>query len=213
MIKLLLVDDHPVVLRGLKSFLSTTGDIHVVGEAKDGETAVRLAVECQPDVVLMDVSMPGMNGIMAAKKIKVLVPRVKVLMLTMYDSPEYAKQAVKAKVNGYVLKDSTPDELVEAIKKVNDGGNYFSQRVAEKIQKPVVEPRTGRGRRKTQDLSRREIEVLENIAKGMSSAEISKKLGISLRTVETHRERMMKKLDIHNVAGLTRYAIMNGMAH
>ena len=211
-IKLLLVDDHPIVLDGIKSHLSAQEEFLVVGDAADGQEAVRQARLLQPDIVLMDISMPHMNGLEAVTILRRKVPRAKILVLTMHDNREYISQIVRSGARGYVLKDTSPAELVRAIKMVHDGEVFFSPAVS----RVVLEELVNGGPKKSApsgmgNLSEREREVLELIAEGYSNKEIANRLGVGVRTIETHRERIMRKLDIHSVAGLTKFAIAKGM--
>jgi two-component system nitrate/nitrite response regulator NarL len=211
-IKLLLVDDHPIVLDGIKSHLCAQPDFEVVGDAANGQDALRKAKLTLPDVVLMDISMPHMNGLEAMANLRKQVPNAKVLILTMHDSKEYIAQVVRSGARGYLLKDSSPAELVSAIKAVHGGEVYFSPSVS----KVLIEEMADGNKRSLNapappPLTDREREVLSLIAEGLLNKQIADRLGIGVRTIETHRERIMRKLDIHTVAGLTRYAIARGM--
>jgi two-component system, NarL family, nitrate/nitrite response regulator NarL len=211
-IRLLLVDDHPIVLDGIKSHLCAQPDFEVVGDATNGQDALRKAKLTLPDVVLMDISMPHMNGIEAMINLRKQVPNAKVLILTMHDSKEYIAQVVRSGARGYLLKDSAPAELVGAIKAVHAGEVYFSPSVSKVLIEEMAD-----GNKRSLDapvpppLTDREREVLSLIAEGLLNKQIADRLGIGVRTIETHRERIMRKLDIHTVAGLTKYAIARGM--
>jgi len=211
-IKLLLVDDHPIVLDGIKSHLCAQPDFEVVGDAANGQDALRKAKLTLPDVVLMDISMPHMNGLEAMANLRKQVPNAKVLILTMHDSKEYIAQVVRSGARGYLLKDSAPAELVGAIKAVHAGEVYFSPSVSKVLIEEMAD-----GNKRSLDaplpppLTDREREVLSLIAEGLLNKQIADRLGIGVRTIETHRERIMRKLDIHTVAGLTKYAIARGM--
>lgn len=211
-IKLLLVDDHPIVLDGIKSHLCAQPDFEVVGDAANGQEALRKAKLTLPDVVLMDISMPHMNGLEAMANLRKQVPNAKVLILTMHDSKEYIAQVVRSGARGYLLKDSSPAELVGAIKAVHGGEVYFSPSVSKVLIEEMAD-----GNKRSLDapapppLTDREREVLSLIAEGLLNKQIADRLGIGVRTIETHRERIMRKLDIHTVAGLTKYAIARGM--
>lgn len=211
-IKLLLVDDHPIVLDGIKSHLCAQPDFEVVGDAANGQDALRKAKLTLPDVVLMDISMPHMNGLEAMANLRKQVPNAKVLILTMHDSKEYIAQVVRSGARGYLLKDSAPAELVGAIKAVHAGEVYFSPSVSRVLIEEMAD-----GNKRSSDnpspppLTDREREVLSLIAEGLLNKQIADRLGIGVRTIETHRERIMRKLDIHTVAGLTKYAIARGM--
>lgn len=210
-IKLLLVDDHPLVREGIRSCLIQQNNLEIVGEAADGEEALREAKLRSPDIVLLDISMPGMNGLEAVRLMKKVAPKCKILILTMHDSKEYVNRMVAAGVQGYVLKDSSPSELTAAIEAVHRGDTYFSKKISEVVLRDYVKNVRAKTRRGSAQLSQRESEVLALIAEGLSNKEIAKKLFVSVRTVETHRERIIRKLDIHTVAGLTRFAITNGI--
>jgi two-component system nitrate/nitrite response regulator NarL len=211
-IKLLLVDDHPIVLDGIKSHLSAQEEFLVVGDAANGDEAIRQARLLHPDIVLMDISMPYMNGLEAVTILRRKVPKAKILVLTMHDNREYISQIVRSGARGYVLKDTSPAELVRAIKMVHNGEVFFSPAVS----RVVLEELIAGGQKKSGptgvgNLSEREREVLELIAEGYSNKEIANRLGVGVRTIETHRERIMRKLNIHSVAGLTKFAIAKGM--
>ena len=207
---MLLVDDHPLVLEGIKSHLSAQADLEVVGIAVTGQEAIAKARQLQPDVILMDISMPQMNGMEALHILRRRVPKAKVLVLTMHDNREYIRQMVRLGARGYVLKDTSPAELVRAIKLVHSGEVFFSPSASRVLLDEVTHPEKGQGHgRPGSSLSDREREVLVLIAEGHSNKAIASRLGIGVRTIETHRERIMRKLGIHSVAGLTKYAIAN----
>jgi two-component system, NarL family, nitrate/nitrite response regulator NarL len=211
-IRLLLVDDHPIVLDGIKSHLCAQPEFEVVGDAANGQEALRKAKLALPDVILMDISMPHMNGLEAIGHLRKQVPNAKILILTMHESKEYIAQVVRSGARGYLLKDSAPAELVAAIKAVHSGEVYFSPSVS----KVLVQEMTDASRNPLNGppqptLTEREREVLSHISEGLLNKQIADRLGIGVRTIETHRERIMRKLDIHTVAGLTKYAISRGM--
>ena len=208
-IKVLLVDDHPVVRKGLQSCLANRENLKVVGEAADGLEAIQKVKELDPDVVLMDINMPGMDGLAVTETLRKNSPRTRVLVLSVHDTRDYVMRIVKAGARGYVLKDAPPDELVLAIETVHAGEAYFSASVARlALNQYVAESDSNSPLAR---LSEREREVLIEIAEGRSNKEIASNLSIGVRTVETHRERIMRKLEIHSVAGLTKFAIANGM--
>lgn len=211
-IRLLLVDDHPIVLDGIKSHLCAQPEFEVVGDASNGQDALRKAKLTLPDVILMDISMPHMNGLEAIGHLRKQVPNAKVLILTMHESKEYIAQVVRSGARGYLLKDSAPAELVGAIKAVHNGEVYFSPSVSKVLVQEISDGthRAANGMDQ-QPLTDREREVLSLIAEGLLNKQIADRLGIGVRTIETHRERIMRKLDIHTVAGLTKYAIARGM--
>jgi two-component system nitrate/nitrite response regulator NarL len=211
-IKILLVDDHPIVLEGIKSHLSNQPDLRVVGEAANGQEALRQARQCAPDVILMDISMPHMNGLEAIARMRKVVPAAKVLVLTMHDNKEYISQSIRFGARGYLRKDTSPTEMVHAIKTVH-AGEVFLNPLASRVMADVFQrgDKAGVVPPAAPVLSEREREVLVLIAEGLSNKEVADRLGIGVRTAETHRERLMRKLDIHTVAGLTRFAIASGM--
>ena len=210
-IRLLLVDDHPLVREGIRSCLHPHKQLEIVGEAADGREALIKAKELNPDIVLMDINLPRTNGLEATHLLRQEAPQTKVLILTVHNNKEYVLQIVQAGARGYVLKDTSPEELVQAIEQVNRGEAFFSPDVAHFVLNDYV---TSSGRRKSgeEELSDREREVLALIAEGYSNKSIASNLGLSVRTVETHRARIMRKLNIHSTAGLTKFAISQGMA-
>ncbi len=208
-IKLLLVDDHPVVRKGLHSCLANRENLKIVGEAGDGAESIRIAKELEPDIVLMDINMPGMDGLTVTETLRKETPKIKVLVLSMHSSRDYVLRIIKAGARGYVLKDAPTDELVKAIEAVNAGDAFFSPSVARIALNQYVAESDDRD--PMAKLSDREKEVLVQISNGKSNKEIASMLGIGVRTIETHRERIMRKLDIHSVAGLTKFAISHGL--
>jgi two-component system nitrate/nitrite response regulator NarL len=209
-IRLLLVDDHPIVLDGIKSHLCAQPEFEIVGEASNGLDALQKARLLLPDVVVMDITMPNMNGLEATTVLRKQAPLAKILILTMHNSKEYIAQMIRAGARGYLLKDGSPAELVRAIKSVHAGEVFFAPSVSRVIVDQLVDG-GGRVVEPVQSLTDREREVLSLIAEGLLNKQIADKLGIGVRTIETHRERIMRKLDIHTVAGLTKYAIAQGM--
>jgi two-component system, NarL family, nitrate/nitrite response regulator NarL len=210
-IRLLLVDDHPVVRMGVRSIFANHARVEIVGEAVDGRQAVAMARELRPDVVFMDTYMPRMTGLVAARFLGKHAPRVKVLMYSAHNEREYVLQIIRSGARGYVLKNAAPEELADAIQRVNEGQTWYNSDVARlALDEYSRHVREGRPRA-VSDLSDREAEVLRKIAEGRSSRETAAELGISVRTVETHREHIMHKLDIHNIAGLVKFAMANGV--
>ncbi|PZU19983.1 MAG: DNA-binding response regulator [Shinella sp.] len=202
-IKVLLIDNHPLVLDGLKAILETYDHIDVVGTAANALSGLSVAVEKRPAVVLMDINMPQINGIEALELFKEKLPSTRMLMLSMHDSREYISTSVMHGASGYILKDVATDEIVAAIEAVASGGTYFSSGVYDVLME--------RNRDMAQALTSREQSVLLMIAGGKSNRDTALTLEISERTVETHRKNIKRKLGIATTAGLTRYAIENGL--
>jgi DNA-binding NarL/FixJ family response regulator len=208
-IKILVADDHPVVRKGLQSCLARQERLKIVGEASDGDEALKKTRELSPDVVLMDISMPGMNGLAVTEVLRKDHPDVKVLVLSVHNNRDYIFRIIQAGAHGFISKEAPPDELLRAIESVYSGEPFFSPEIAKAALNQLV---TSGGKKDPfAQLTSREREVLVLIAEGQSNKEIATKLGIGVRTIETHRERIMRRLDIHSVAGLTKFAIANGM--
>jgi len=207
-IRALIVDDHAVFRQGISRLLTEGKDIEVVGEASQGREAVQKAKDLKPDIVVLDVSMPGMNGIEATKKVRRLSPQTKVLALSMYDEEEYIFSILKAGASGYILKDSAVNDLVSAIHSVHKGEAYLSPSVSKKTIRALVKSLKPRG---PSELSHREREILQLIGEGYTSKEIGQEIGISPKTVDVHRLRIMKKLNARNLTQLVKYAIKTGL--
>lgn len=201
-IRVLLVDDHMLVLDGLQARLELEGNIDIIATASNGLEALERAKETLPDLVLMDVSMPVLNGLEATKRFKAEQPDVKILMLSMHNDKEYILSLIQSGANGYVLKDVSSEELVQAINTVCQGGTYFSSGASDSLFSP-----TPPSPKESEDLTKRETAVLKALAAGLSNKEIAQVLDISVRTVETHRQNVKNKLDIHTSAGLIKYAL------
>lgn len=211
-IKVLVVDDHTVVREGIRHILERTPGFSVVAEAATGADALRSAIATQPDVAVLDVSMPGMSGLKVAAELRRTVPEARVLILSMYDNPEYVLEAVRAGAHGYILKDSAATDLRRAIEAVNAGESFYSPVIARRLseaERGVLDHESLTG--SLQQLTGRERDVLAGVARGLTNKEIAAELGISHRTVETHRESLMRKLRIHTVAGLTKFALETGV--
>jgi two-component system nitrate/nitrite response regulator NarL len=210
-IRLLVVDDHPLMQEGLRSALAKYQFLEIAGEASNGEEAVRKAKELMADVVLMDINMPRMNGLEATELMRREAPQAKVLILTAHKNPEYVRKIIHCGARGYLLKDASGQELAHAIELVADGRTYFSPEVSGEALDFCFKQADHPGQAHSTALSERELEVLKLVARGCSTKEIAPQLKITCRTVETYRERIMSKLGIHNIAGLTRFAISEGL--
>lgn len=212
MIRVLIVDDHAVVREGIRHVLSSDADFDVVGEAAGGEAAIALAQSLQPDVVVLDLSMPDLPGLEAAPRIRQTVPCAAILILSIHDHPEYVLRSIEAGTQGYLRKDSSPSELRNAIRAVHEGGTFFSASAARHVS-DAVGRRAGEesSTAKSESLTPRERDVLIEIARGRTNKEIAGSLGVSVRTVESHRESLLKKLGVRGTAGLTRFAIGAGL--
>lgn len=210
-IKVVVADDHTILRQGIKALLDNQAGIEVIGEAKDGREALTLIERLQPDVILMDIAMPGLNGLEATRRIKKKFPKIKVLVLTMYTNEEYVFQILQAGANGYLVKETAFQDLISAIRAVYRDEAFMSPSISKK----VINRYTQRAQ-KTNDttsdvLTTREREVLQLIAEGSSSKKIAEALFISPKTVETHRTHIMDKLNIHNRTDLVKYAIRKGI--
>ena len=211
-IRVLVVDDHAVVREGIRGVLASTPGFDVVGEAGDGAEALRLVKELSPDVVVLDLTMPGMSGLDATAALHRQSTRVRVLILSMHDHPEYVLQAVRAGAHGYVLKDASPDELRTAVKTVHEGNAYFTPSAAQQLGAAVRgEVEAEEHRLLAERLTPRERDVLVRVARGLTNKEIASELGISPRTVETHRDGVARKLKMRSVAELTRFVMETGL--
>jgi DNA-binding NarL/FixJ family response regulator len=213
-LNVLIADDHTLVRSGIRALLQEASDLTVVGEAGNGRQAVEMARVLNPELVLMDVGMSELNGIDAARQIHGSTPATRIVMLSMHEDRQYVFEALKAGAAGYVLKGSAFAELLSAIRAVMDGKNYISPALSSAVMDDYISRAQG-GVNAQSDLARlsgREREVLQLIAEGRSSAEAAERLRISVRTVDTHRHNIMVKLEIHSIAGLTKFAIRHGLS-
>jgi DNA-binding NarL/FixJ family response regulator len=208
-IRLVLADDHPVARRGILSCLQRRPNLQVVGEAADGQEALNKVRALLPDILLTDIDMPHLSGLALTEALRNELPNLKVLMLSMHTDTDFVLRCIAAGANGYLFKQASPDEFVQAIEAVHSGQSFFSPEVASTVLNRMV-----RGNGQGPDLAtltNREREVLTQIAEGLSSKEIASRFNIGTRTVETHREHLMRKLDLHNTAHLTRFAVAKGL--
>ena len=209
---IVIAEDHTILREGLRSLLSMEGEYDIVAEAKDGLEAIRCAANFEPDLMLLDLAMPKMNGIAALKEIKRQTDKTRILALTIHKSEEYILEAFQSGVDGYCLKDSTHEELLMAIRSVLEGKTYLSPSISERVLTGYLEgKRTIKADTAWESLTQREKEILKLIGEGYKNKEISDYLCISVKTVEKHRANLMKKLDLHNVSALTAYAIDKGL--
>ena len=212
-ITVLLAEDHTIVREGFRKMLELENDIEVIGEAEDGRKAVALAKKLRPAVVLMDIAMPHLNGLEATRQILKAVPATKVLMLSAHSDDAYVKNATESGAAGFLLKQTSAHDVCRAIREVHQGKTFFSPSIAKHFNRlnPLLSGRVGTLSSKVAQLTSREMEVLQLIAEGKANKETASELGIGIKTVEKHREHLMEKLDIHDTAGLTRYAISAGV--
>lgn len=212
-ITVLLADDHTVVRQGLGKLLEDESDIEVVGEAASGRDAVELTSKLRPAVVVMDIAMPKFNGLEATRQIRDKFPDTKVLVLSAHADDAYVDAVMKMGAVGYLIKQTSSDCLAEAIRQVSKGDTYFTPAVAQRYRKlhETAPDRKGEPKVKTSALTAREMEVLQQVAEGAANKQVAAELGISIKTVEKHRNNLMRKLDLHDTASLTRYAIEAGI--
>jgi DNA-binding NarL/FixJ family response regulator len=209
-IRILLADDHQVVREGLRSLLEHHSDFEVVGEAANGRQAVQLTRKLRPAVVVMDLAMPRLNGLEAARQINKDCPGTKVIILSAHSEDAYVEQVTTLGVPGFLLKQTSAHDLATAIREVQKGNTFFSHSISKRV-KDRRQKSLARGEKGGNCLSPRELEVLQLIAEGRPNKQIATELGIRFKTVDKHRQRLMSKLDIHDIASLTRYAIAEGM--
>jgi DNA-binding NarL/FixJ family response regulator len=209
-LRIFLADDHAVVREGLKALINSQPDMQVIGEAEDGRAACQRARDLQPDIVILDVSMPHLNGAQAAEQLKRVCPNAKVLALTVHEDTGYLRQLLKAGAAGYVLKRSAAEELIHAIRIVAAGGIYLDPNLAGKVVDRFVRKPSTNTALQGSDLSDRETEVLRLMAQGYSNKEIAAQLNISIKTVETYKARSMEKLGLHSRVEIVRYGLQQG---
>jgi len=207
-LRILLADDHVTVRHGLKLLIESQGDMKVVAEASDGQSAVQQAVALKPDVIVMDISMPGMNGLVATRKLKELQPDAPIVTLTRHGDDAYLQELLRAGVSGYVLKQSAPAELLQAIRAAAAGGQYLDSTLTARVTAKLLSRNTSRatGAKPTE----RESEVLRLIASGYSNKEIAGRLELSVKTVETHKANVMRKLGLTGRIDIVKYAVLQG---
>ena len=212
-ITVLLAEDHQIVREGFRSLLKHERDIEVVGEAETGRQAVQLTRKLRPEVVVMDIAMPRLNGLEATRQIRRDFPETKVLILSAHSDDAYVAQVSELGAAGFLLKQTSSHNLATAIREVQKGNTFFSPAISERLNgRDQKSPgRRGRPKRRINRLSSREVEVLQLIAEGKPNKQVASELGVGFKTVDKHRQHLMAKLDIHDVAGLTRYAIVEGI--
>lgn len=212
-ITVLLADDHTIVREGIRKLIELEADLEVLGEAQDGRQAVTLAKKLRPAVVLMDIAMPLLNGLVATRQMLKAVPATKIVILSAHSEDAYVNNAIESGAVGFLLKQTSANEVCRAIREVHKGGTFFSPSISKRLThlNPQSLTRAGVAKKQSVQLSSREMEVLQLIAEGKANKAIAADLGISMRTVEKHREHLAEKLGIHDTAGLTRYAIDAGI--
>jgi len=212
-ITVLLADDHTIVREGFRKMLELDNDIKIVGEASDGRQTVILAKKLKPDVVLMDIAMPQLNGLEATRQLHKELPATRVLMLSAHSDDAYVKNATDSGARGFLLKQTSAHDVCRAIREVHAGKTFFTPSISKQLHRlnPQLAGLVGKFHKKAAELTSREMEVLQLIAEGKANKQTAAELGIGLKTVEKHREHLMEKLDIHDTAGLTRYAISAGI--
>ena len=209
MIKVLLADDHSIVRAGLRRIVEESGDMEVIAEAADGRDAIRQVEKKKPDVVVVDISMPGLDGLEVISRLNAGHPNLPVLVLTMHEEGQYVVRAIEAGAMGYITKQSAPEQLVNAIRKVLEGGRYLTDEATEALALRIA--RGSQGQTPLDTLSMREMQVLRRLALGNTNREIATTYGISIKTVDTYRSRLLKKLNLRNNAELSRFAIQNNL--
>ena len=209
MIKVLLADDHGIVRAGLRRVVEESGDMEVVAEASNGRETISMAKKHSPDVAVLDISMPGMDGLEVISHLLGFFPDLPIIVLTMHEEEQYIVRAIEAGAMGYMTKRSAPEQLITAIRKVNDGARYLTEEAAEALALRLARGKSGDS--PLDLLSNRELQVLKRIAQGSTNREIAEAYGISVKTVDTYRLRLLKKLNLRNNADLSRFAIQNNI--
>ena len=207
MIKVLLADDHSIVRAGLRRIVEESGDMEVVAEADDGREAIQLVQKTDPDVAVVDISMPGLDGLEVISRLQSLKPELPILVLTMHEEGQYVVRTIQAGAKGYLTKQSAPEQLVKAIRKIYDGKRYITDEAAESLALRVAKGSDGKS--PLDSLSMRELQVLRRLAMGHTNREIANAYHISIKTVDTYRARILKKLRLRNNAELSRFAMQN----
>lgn len=207
---ILLADDHTIVREGFRALLELETDMIVVGEAHDGREAVALAKSLRPEIVVMDIAMPLLNGFGAARQILELLPATKIIVLSAYSEDAYIQRVLAVGAVGYLIKQTSAQSLSKAIREVRKGNTFFSPSIARRLHAQSVANKA-KGNKSAKELTAREMEVIQLVAEGAPNKQVAAELGISIKTVEKHRQHLMDKLDIHDTAGLTRYAIAHGI--
>ena len=207
MIKVLLADDHSIVRAGLRRIVEESGDMQVIAEADDGREAIQRVKETDPDVAVIDISMPGLDGLEVISQLQTLRPELPVLVLTMHEEGQYVVRAIQAGAMGYLTKQSAPEQLVTAIRKIHEGQRYITDEAAESLALRVAKGSDGKS--PLDSLSMRELQVLRRLAMGQTNREIASAYHISIKTVDTYRARLLKKLGLRNNAELSRFAMQN----
>jgi len=212
-LRILLADDHETVRHGLKLLIDSQPDMKVIAEAGDGATAVQRALDCKPDVVVLDISMPGMNGLLATRKLKELQSTSAIVTLTRHGDDAYLQELLRAGVAGYVLKQSAPSELIQAIRAAAAGGQYLDSTLTARVTAGFLAKEGKRTTKSGASLSEREAEVLRLIASGYSNKEIAGRLALSVKTVEAHKANAMRKLELNGRIDIVKYALLQGWLH
>jgi len=209
LIRILLAEDHAIVRAGLRSIIEDTGEMEVVEEAADGQEAIQKALQARPDIAVIDISMPGLDGLEVIHRLAGSLPQLPILVLTMHEEEQYVVRSISAGARGYITKRSAPEQLVKAILRLHEGGRYLSEEAAELLSLRVA--RGVEGRSALDNLSNREVQVLRALALGRTNREIAEAYHISVKTVDTYRHRLLKKLNLRNNAEISRFAIQNGL--